>query len=97
MKNLLSYSLFIIFMIFLVISTKNVSDNNNLESQKVILNAVNKSVTECYAVEGYYPPNIEYLEDNYGLAYNRSKYIVHYEIFASNIYPDIKIIEMDGN
>ena len=35
----------------------------------------------------------EYLKENYGVSVNESKYTVFYNIFASNILPDVEIIE----
>ena len=32
--------------------------------------AVQQSALQCYTVEGAYPPNLEYLEENYGLRVN---------------------------
>lgn len=49
-------------------------------------------VAQCYALEGRYPKELDYLEENYGLVLNRDKYIYHYIIFASNVFPDVKVI-----
>lgn len=54
--------------------------------------AVVDSAIQCCAIEGFYPPDIKYLEDNYGLLIDHGKYIVTYDMFASNILPDITII-----
>lgn len=48
-------------------------------------------VSQCYALEGEYPPDLAYLEQNYGLLLDRDKYIYHYELFAANIFPDVKV------
>jgi hypothetical protein len=53
-------------------------------------------VAQCYALEGAYPPDLAYLEDNYGLMLDRSRYIYHYELFASNIFPDVKVLSLKG-
>ena len=44
-------------------------------------------------LEGSYPETYGYLRDNYGLQIDEDRFIVHYEIFASNIMPDITVIE----
>ncbi len=51
--------------------------------------AVNRAVVSCYAMEGFYPPSIDYLVENYGLEVDRTKYYIHHEAFASNVYPTI--------
>ena len=36
--------------------------------------AVQRSALQCYAVEGAYPPDLQYLEDNYGLQVNKKDF-----------------------
>jgi len=54
--------------------------------------AVNRAVVSCYAMEGFYPPSIEYLVENYGLDIDFDKYYVHHEAFASNVYPTVWVV-----
>jgi hypothetical protein len=58
---------------------------------EVIENSIKKAAVQCYALEGGYPPGIEYLQKHYGLLVDESKYFYHYEAFASNIIPIIKV------
>ena len=61
------------------------------ESAAAIRDAVQRSALQCYAVEGVYPPNLEYLQDNYGLQINTEDFYVTYEAFASNLPPVIRV------
>lgn len=56
-------------------------------------NAVLRSAVQCYAVEGYYPQDLSYLTDHYGLRINHSRYIVVYEAFASNLPPQVTVLQ----
>ena len=47
----------------------------------------------CYAAEGIYPQDLEYLEEHYGVQVDGDRYVVHYEIFAQNLMPDITVLE----
>jgi len=58
---------------------------------EMVSNAVRNAALTCYAVEGAYPADIDYLVQNYGLAYDESRYLISYEAFASNIFPDIRV------
>ena len=40
-----------------------------------------------------YPPDYEYLKDNYGIRVDEEKYAVFYSVFASNMMPDVTVIE----
>ncbi len=50
-------------------------------------------VAQCYALEGAYPPDLQYLADNYGLQLDTEHYIYHYDMYASNIMPDVRVFE----
>jgi len=63
------------------------------EALRTAEQAVRRAAVSCYAVEGAYPASYEYLRDEYGVRVNEDKYIVEYSIFASNIMPDITILE----
>ena len=54
-----------------------------------------RASVQCYAIEGRYPPSVEYLEENYAVQINRKKYNVFYDGFASNVMPEITIIPID--
>ena len=50
----------------------------------------------CYAAEGIYPPDISYLEEHYGIQIDKDRFAVYYDVFASNLMPDITVIEKQG-
>ena len=57
--------------------------------------AVHNAALTCYAVEGAYPEDLDYLRENYGLAYDASRYLVTYDAFASNLMPEIYVTEVE--
>lgn len=63
---------------------------------ELVEQAVRSAALTCYAVEGAYPLGLDYLKENYGLAYNESLYIVSYDAFASNVMPEIRVLEKGG-
>lgn len=36
-------------------------------SQETLRKAITRACIQCYAIEGRYPPSVEYLEENYGI------------------------------
>ncbi len=56
-----------------------------------IENTIKKYAIQCYAAEGSYPPNLDYLEENYGLILDTEHYFYYYEAFSSNFMPDISV------
>ena len=55
--------------------------------------ALRRTAVACYATEGFYPPDVDYMVRNYGLQYNEAVHQVYYEIFASNLMPEITVVE----
>lgn len=62
------------------------------DSSAAIRTAVERSARQCYAVEGIYPPDLDYLRENYGLQVNTDDYYISYEIYASNVAPTVKVV-----
>ena len=60
-------------------------------SAAAIREAVQRSALQCYAVEGAYPSDLQYLEDNYGLQVNKQDFYVTYDAFASNLPPTVRV------
>ena len=58
--------------------------------------AVRRAVMQCYAVEGAYPADLQYLEERYGLQINHRRYIVDYNILAPNVAPQITVLEKES-
>ncbi|MBP3878540.1 MAG: hypothetical protein J6E44_11350 [Lachnospiraceae bacterium] len=59
-----------------------------------VYDAVQNAALTCYAVEGAYPADLAYLRENYGLAYDTERYRVTYSTFASNLVPEIYVVEV---
>ena len=80
---------------FFVLLTDSFS-RSNLEHEKNILQqAINRSITQCYALEGTYPYSLSYLEEHYGLTYNKDHFFIDYQYIGGNLRPDVTIIERD--
>ena len=62
------------------------------EAASAIRDAVRKSALQCYVVEGFYPPDLAYLQDHYGLQVNTDDYYVVYDAFASNVPPTVSVV-----
>lgn len=83
-----------ILAVFTLFSNSMVSSNTAREKE-ILENAIDRSVTQCYALEGVYPSDLTYLEENYGLLYNKEQFFVDYQYIGGNLRPDITIIERD--
>lgn len=85
----------IMFAAIAAIAAAGINDAAESSSEKELQMAqesIKRAAVSCYAIEGRYPESYEYIKENYGITVDDSKYIVHYEIFASNIMPEITVI-----
>lgn len=55
--------------------------------------ALRQAAVACYGAEGIYPPDVAYLQRHYGVRIDESRYVVHYQIFADNLMPEITVLE----
>ena len=67
--------------------------NNADITKQTIETSIEKSLIHCYAIEGAYPPTIDYLVDNYGVVLQEERYFYYYEFIGSNIRPIVKVQE----
>lgn len=54
--------------------------------------AIRRAAVQCYALEGFYPADMDYLERHYGVQVDTDRYYVGYQYVASNLMPDITIL-----
>ena len=66
------------------------------QAAQSVRTAVIDAAVQCYVLEGAYPRSLAYLEENYGVQINHSRFIVSYEAYASNQMPDIAVFERQG-
>ena len=66
------------------------SRNIREEGAAALKQTITSAARQCYVVEGVYPSELAYLEDNYGLQINKEDYYVTYDAFAQNLPPAVK-------
>lgn len=100
LKNVLVYIipcvLFAAVIMWLVVSLSNTSESAERQERAAVKSTLENGITMCYAIEGAYPPSLEYLSENYGVTYDTAKFIVHYDRFADNVRPTVRVIVRNG-
>ena len=81
----------LLFFLFLG-GVSSVSDTTYEKQEESLHTAIERSVIQCYAVEGTYPPSLTYLEDHYGITYNHDLFFVDYQVYGSNIFPETTVL-----
>lgn len=73
------------------------SNTQSSAQTQFVQDAVRNAALTCYAVEGAYPEDVEYLRQNYGLAYDRDRYMVSYDAAMGNMVPVIYVTEVEAD
>jgi len=71
----------------------NLSRGRSDEDLQRLEAAIRQAAVACYATEGFYPADIDYLMDRYGLQIDSSRYSVSYVAIGENLMPDITVLE----
>lgn len=92
--NLLLGSLLFFFLLFFLFGIQSVEHSTTSEQLASLKRTIQKNIVHCYATEGTYPPNLDYLKEHYGLSYNETLFFVDYISIGSNIMPDVTVIPL---
>lgn len=96
-KKMLSSLPLIAFLVLFFIFCRGintVSETTEAKQLESLDNALSRGIVQCYAVEGFYPPDLAYLKEHYGLTYNETLFWVDYQPIGSNIMPEYTIIRL---
>ena len=85
----------VLFVLFLQ-GIGSVSESTLTKQQESLETALGRSISQCYAVEGCYPPSLEYLEQHYGLLYYKNCFFVDDEYYGSNLLPEVTVLRRTG-
>lgn len=95
-KAVITASLFTATAITMVFyGLKQAESSSIAEGRRILEDGLRRATVTCYAIEGRYPESLSYIEENYGVSIENSKYTIFYEIEGSNIFPKITVIESE--
>lgn len=83
---------FAIMLILFLGGIQSVSATTLSKQKESLETALSRSIAQCYAVEGTYPPTLDYLIEHYGLTYDSATFLVDYEYYGSNLLPDVTVL-----
>lgn len=83
---LLAAALFLLFL-------NRLEAGRQMQGLQRLEDSVRRTAVSCYASEGFYPPSVGYMEEHWGLQYEKERYVIRYEVFSSNLMPQITVLE----
>ena len=76
---------------------RQTEQSNSGEGLRILQEGLTRAAVTCYVVEGRYPGSVAYIEERYGVRVDRTRYVAHYDAFASNILPQIMVSDIRGS
>jgi hypothetical protein len=83
-------------ILLFVFATGSLSDSGSAHEEEIVSSALERSITQCYALDGFYPPDLDYLREHYGFTYNTDHFFIDYRYIGSNLRPDVTIIRRES-
>ncbi|MDE6518244.1 MAG: hypothetical protein K2L18_10425, partial [Acetatifactor sp.] len=82
----------ILILLLFLRGIQSVSDTTIAKQQESLETALARSIAQCYAVEGMYPPSLNYLQEHYGLSYDKNKFMIDYQSIGANLMPEVVVL-----
>ena len=80
-------------LLWFATAVDSLDSGRSQEDLRQLEETLRRSCVACYAAEGAYPPDVDYLKEHYGLQIDERRYTVRYMAFAENLMPDITVLE----
>ncbi|MDR3072225.1 MAG: hypothetical protein LBU41_01905 [Clostridiales Family XIII bacterium] len=95
--KLLCFIVIIVVAIILVwFAVGTLQESNDEQQLKIAESAIARATIQCYALEGRYPPSLDYLTKNYGVTLNTKHFVYYYQSIGENLMPDIQVFPLEG-
>lgn len=89
--SLLSIGAFLLLFLLFLHGINSINEVTLAKQKDNLETALSRSITQCYVIEGVYPPSLEYLTTHYGLLYNDEIFLIDYEYAGSNLMPEVRV------
>jgi len=86
---------FALLVIFMLVMLTNASGTSQKEALQAVQDSITRAVVSCYAYEGFYPDNLDYLVEHYNLSIDDNRYLIHYDKIADNLMPNIIVLDRE--
>lgn len=80
-------------LLIMLLGVTKFSEMSVEQDMELTLQAVRKAAVQCYADEGRFPANVEYLVRNYNINIDYDRFHVNYDCAAANVMPNITVFK----
>ena len=82
--------LFAVVTLF-IIAVNGAAEKADSSAASTLERAIRRAAVQCYAIEGFYPVELDYLVENYGLIIDETRFMVYYRAEMPNFIPAIQV------
>lgn len=80
-------------LLWFATAVDSLDTGRSAEDRRQLEETLLRGCVACYAAEGAYPTDLDYLKEHYGVQIDEERYTVYYYAFAENLLPDITVLE----
>ena len=91
--TVLGVALFAAVAIWAMYGVREAAAVSDREGLAMAERAVRQAAVSAYALDGAYPATYEDLKERSGVSVDETRYAVFYDVFASNLMPEITVVE----
>jgi hypothetical protein len=92
-QSLISIAISFFIIISGILAFQEIAVNKTTDRSQALESVLRQAAIQCYALEGSYPPDLEYLNTHYGIILDEAQYYFFYDIQGGNILPKIAVIK----
>ena len=85
-----------VIVIAMFVSMSRYSARTNADEPARMTQIILDAAVQCYALEGSYPPDLDYLTEKYGSQLDNNQYYYYYNNQIGNMLPEIQVLPKDG-
>lgn len=93
-NTVLSVLLFTAIVVVFLLCISYTGKQTKEEQKQYLEQAIQRCMMQCYAIEGRYPESLSYIEENYGLIYDKATFFIDYRVVGSNLKPEVAVLEV---
>lgn len=90
-KKVLKLGVLAVLLLAAVAGMFLLGDYMDERTRIVTKESIRRAMINCYALEGAYPQQLDYLEENYGVWVDYKRFDVTYKVVAPNMLPQVEV------
>jgi len=81
-------------VVIVLVGLSQAEEASRAEGVRILEEAIMRASVHSYAVDGHFPESLDYIVETFGIFIDTTRFVVHYEVFAQNLLPDIRVFEL---